>query len=130
MYVDGVKILDNDGSSQSATEKCSLSPLAGGVHLLYIEGWSDSDDLSISATYAGPDTLNQSSFIQAVSNPRAPSVIGPVFREYDAQEAIVGSNNFSICAFKADNDLNLLKVDDVNSYYEQVRVFYLTGRCC
>jgi hypothetical protein len=115
-----VNVQDNDGSAQSATKKCSLVPLTPGLHTLYIEGWSDSETLSMAATYSGPDTLNATASFQAVSSPLAPSSAAPVFDECNAEEILIGENNFTICAFKANNDIDLQRVDDVYAYYKQV----------
>lgn len=118
--MDGVKIVDNDGNAQMATQKCASTSLTAGAHTLYVEGWSKSDALSSVVTYAGPDTENQTSTIQAAISPRAPSPSGPVFRECDAREPLPGNNNFTICAFKANNYVDLQTVDDVSMYYKQV----------
>ena len=119
MYVDGVNVLDNDGGAQSATQKCSLVPLTPGLHTLYIEGWSDSEALSMAATYSGPDTLNSTGVFQAVPSPGAPSSAAPIFNECNADEILTGDDNFTICAFKASNDIDLQRVDDVFAYYKQ-----------
>lgn len=120
-YVDGLNILDNYGSTQSATKKCSPVLLSSGQHTLYIEGWSNSEVLSMAATYSGPDTLNSTAVFQAVSSPGAPSSALPVFKECDAEEMLIGGNAFTICAFKASNEINLQKVDDLYAHYKQVR---------
>ena len=120
LYLDGSTVLDNDGSSQYDTRKCNSIPLSAGLHGLYIEGWSNSDVLSSLTTYSGPDTLNKTSVIQAVSNPRAPSLSGPVFQECDSTEEIAGLNNFTICLFKGRYNIDLQSVDEIEKYYKNV----------
>ena len=50
----------NNDYYQSAYERCATSSvlLQAGNHTLYVEGWSATAMLSITATFQGPDTLN------------------------------------------------------------------------
>ena len=123
IYVDGAKVVDNDGSTQSPTSKCSSSSLDAGVHTMYIEGWSQSSKLFMAAAYQGPDTDNALVPIQAVASPNAPSLSYPTFNECNPNGASFQSEGvgvFIVCGFKADNALDLLKVDDVYSFYSMV----------
>lgn len=53
MYVDGKKVVDNDGNAQSSVTKCGLTTLSTGLHDMYIEGWARTSSLSMAATYQG-----------------------------------------------------------------------------
>jgi hypothetical protein len=86
---------------------------------MYIEGWAQSSALSMSATFQGPDTMGQEHSIQAVTSPQAPSPAPPLFPECPSMGKS-GDSNFTICAFKASNEIDLTRVDDVQKYYSQV----------
>ena len=121
--MDGVKVVDNDGNAQSATIKCSLVSLIAGIHSIYIEGWSQSAQLSLSATYQGVDTNNSLIPIQAVVSPAAPSHTFSIFEECNPSSSFFKANGnglFTICGFAADNDVDLVRVEDVHAYYSQV----------
>lgn len=124
IYVDGAKVVDNDGSTQSPTSKCSSSSLDAGVHTMYIEGWSQSSKLFMAAAYQGPDTDNALVPIQAVASPYAPSLSYPTFNECNPKISgnIKSAQNLYIfCGFRADSKVDLRKVDDVHEYYTMVR---------
>jgi hypothetical protein len=128
--VDGVKVVDNDGSAQSATSKCSSVILDIGVHTMYIEGWSQSSKLSMSTAYQGPDTNSMLIPIQAVASPDAPSLSYPTFNECDPKKSgniKTGQDAFTICGFQADSKLDLRKVDDVYAFYSMVLCKRLFG---
>ena len=121
--MDGIKVVDNDGSVQSSTNKCSSVSLDAGVHTMYIEGWSQSSKLSMAAAYQGPDTNNALVPVQAVASPNAPTLSYPTFNECNPNGAGIQSEGvsvFIVCGFKADNALDLRKVDDVFSFYSAV----------
>ena len=121
LYVDDQKIVNNDGNPQYATSRCSTTTLSSGSHVLYIEGWSRSSLLSISATFQGADTMNQASpFSPCKYNPLAPPKRVSVFSECNPTGVRSGDNNFTLCTFKIDNALNLWHVDDAFTYYQQV----------
>ncbi len=117
VYVDAAKVVKNDGSVQSDAKKCGQITLDAGLHSMYIEGWAQSSALSMSATYQGPDTMGQELAIQAVTSPQAPLSVPPVFSECSVGEI---SGSFMICAFKASSEIDLSRVDNVDTYYRQV----------
>ena len=123
--MDGAQVVDNDGNAQSATSKCSIATLGKGTHNIYIEGWSKSSQLSMSATYQGPDTNNALVPIQAVTSPFAPSNSYSTFRECDPTSSSAnmgaGKGKFTICGFRVDSTLDLHSVDDVHALYSAVR---------
>ena len=119
VYVNGSKVVDNDGNTQSGSKKCGSITLASGSQSIYIEGWAQSSALSMLATYQGPDTLGQEMSIPAASSPLAPSSLPPSFTECSTG-GNSGDSNFTICAFKASNEIDLNRVDDVHAYYVQV----------
>lgn len=43
-----------------------------------------------------------------------------IFNECDPRGVVSGERHFTICAFKANSDIDLQKVDDVHAYYSQV----------
>jgi hypothetical protein len=119
VFINSTKVVDNDGSVQASAKRCGSIALAAGLHSMYIEGWAQSSALSMSATYQGPDTMGQEHSIQAVTSPQAPSPAPPLFPECPSMGKS-GDNNFTICAFKASNEIDLTRVDDVQKYYSQV----------
>lgn len=122
VFINSTKVVDNDGSVQSIAKRCGSIMLASGLHNMYIEGWAQSAALSMSATYQGPDTLGQELPIQAVTSPQAPQSAPPFFPECPSNGR-AGENNFTICAFKASNEIDLGRVDDIQKYYSQVCVY-------
>ena len=58
MYIDGTKIIDIEGNENLGPGKCLSYKMQNGRRVLYIEGWSKSSLISLSATLQGPDTSN------------------------------------------------------------------------
>ena len=129
VYVNGSKVVDNDGNTQSGSKKCGSITLASGSQSIYIEGWAQSSALSMLATYQGPDTLGQEMSIPAASSPLAPSSLPPSFTECSTG-GNSGDSNFTICAFKASNEIDLNRVDDVHAYYVQVCATLVRNEKC
>ena len=122
VFINSTKVVDNDGSVQSNGKRGGSITLAAGLHNMYIEGWAQSAALSMSATYQGPDTSGQELSVQAVTSPQAPASAPPLFPECPSNGK-AGDNNFTICGYRASNEIDLSRVDDVQKYYAQVCVF-------
>lgn len=88
---------------------------------MYIEGWAQTSALSILATYQGPDTMGREHLLQAVSSPLVPSSALPLFSEC-LPGGNAGDSNFTICAFKANGEIDLSTVKELQSNYLQVQV--------
>ena len=116
--------MDNDGNALSDVKKCTSINLNPGLLSIYIEGWAQSPALSMFATYQGPDTLSQEISIPATSSPFAPSSVAPLFTECP-NKGNSGDSNFTICAFKASNEIDLANVGDVHAYYLQVLQIFI-----
>ena len=120
----------DDGDIQPGTPRyrCNILPLAleTGVHFLYIDGWSSTSFLSMSATYQGPDTGNSPVPIRSTRNPFAFSNPVSRYSECNFSSFINDDKNFTICGFKASNDVNLWSVEDVFVYYTQVFCFEIS----
>jgi hypothetical protein len=109
LFLDGVLVVNND-YPQGATQRCGTAAvfLQAGNHSLYVEGWSNTAALSISATFNGFDTLRS-------------AVVIPGFWQCDPSGPGVTGMSFTICGYKADNSINLGNVLDLFTYYNQVR---------
>ena len=118
LYVDGIKVVDNDGNAQSQVKKCASTTLTSGFHTMYLEGWTQSATLSMSASFRGPDTSGEEMEIHADSSPFAPSSSPASFHECPS-DGDSGDSNFTVCAFKASNQVDLGRVDDIASKYMQ-----------
>ena len=107
LYIDGIKVVNND-YPQWATERCASSAihLEADNHTVYVEGWSRSAYLSVTATYQGADTQNIKMAI-------------PGFKECDPNGPSRGDGNFTICGYRADNSINLGSVDQFFAYHSQ-----------
>ena len=99
----------NNDYPQGATERCSTAAvtLQAGNHTLYVEGWARTAALSITATFKGFDSLND-------------DVVIPGFWQCDPNGPRFSDKNFTICGYKADNDVNLGNVGDLYTYYNLV----------
>ena len=120
--------MDNDGKVQYATarKRCSPTPifLSVGAHILYIEGWSSTEVLSISATYQGPDTGNTATVIPAYRNPFGPPPVsfpGDIFSECNPKGLVTGDSNFTICAYNAKSNSDIGNLAQFFTFYLQVR---------
>jgi hypothetical protein len=69
LYIDGLKVVDNDGNEYPDRRQCSTSSIQNGPHVLYIEGWSKSVPLYLSATLQGPDTKNAAASFSVLQFP-------------------------------------------------------------
>ena len=111
LYVDDVLVVNND-YAQSATQRCGVESvtLQAGNHTLYVEGWSRTATLSITATLDGYDSLSNTVVIPGLwqCNPNGPSA---------------SSMNFTICGYRADYSLTLGSALDLFTYYNQVRSY-------
>jgi hypothetical protein len=120
--------VDNDGKVQYATarRRCSSAPvvLSVGSHILYIEGWSSTDVLSITATYQGPDTDNVAVVIPAFRNTLgssgASSFPGDIFSECNPKGIRTGDRNFTMCAYNVKTNFNLGNLAQFFNFYKQV----------
>jgi hypothetical protein len=129
LYIDGEKVVDNDGKVQYATarRRCSPTPvfLSVGAHILYIEGWSSTNVLSITATYQGPDTDNVAIVIPAFRNTLAASSVssfpGDIFADCNPKGVIPGDRNFTICAYNVKTNFNLGNLAQFFNFYRQVK---------
>ena len=132
LYIDGVKVVDNDGKVQYATarRRCSPAPvtLSVGSHIIYVEGWSSTDVLSITATYQGPDTSNIAVVIPAFRNTLGSSSVssfpGDIFANCNPQGLINGDRNFTICAYNVKTNYNLGNLAQFFNFYRQVSILY------
>ena len=127
VYVDGQVIIDNDGSVQLLTTRCTRTFARIGIHILQIEGWTSSASWSMAVTYSGPDTLNLTLPIPPSLNLGAPSRIVPEIKDCSPKESVANDGQFVICGFKAGNNLNLRKVDDFVTNY--LNVSYSVQMC-
>ena len=98
----------NNDYPQGATERCGTAAvtLQAGNHTLYVEGWSNSAALSITATFQGADTLSNKVAIPGTW-PCLPNAPG------------AGDSNFVICGYKADNSVNVAGISNFFDYYNQ-----------
>jgi hypothetical protein len=133
LYIDGEKVVDNDGKVQYATarRRCSPTPvlLDAGLHILFIEGWSSTDVLSITATYQGPDTGNVPAIIPAFRNSlfspsRTSSSPGESFTECNPKGVVTGERNFTICAYNVRTNLNVANLAQLSNFYSQVPILF------
>ncbi len=121
MYVNGQLVIDNDGSMQLPTRRCRMKSIISGVHYLQIEGWSGAVSASFVLTYNGPDTLNKTVPFTPIVNPRAPSLQVPTIKDCSPSQANRIDGPFTICGFKAAENVDLQKVDDFVANYLSVR---------
>ena len=92
--------------------------LTSSWHILYIEGWSSTNVLSVTATYQGPDTGNVPIVIPANRNP----LFVPVnFKECNPFGLMNGERNFTMCAYNVKFNFNVGNVFQFSTFYELVR---------
>ena len=101
-------LIVNNDYAQGATERCGAAAvtLQAGNHAMYVEGWSRTAALSITATFQGADTLSNKVAIPGTW-PCLPNASG------------AGDSNFVICGYKADNSVNVAGISNFFDYYNQ-----------
>ena len=95
--------------------------LTSSWHILYIEGWSSTNVLSVTATYQGPDTGNVPIVIPAFHNPlgSSSSAVGR-YLECNPTGLISGDRNFTMCAYNVKFSYNIGNLAQLYTYYTQV----------
>ena len=95
--------------------------MSAGIHTIYIEGWGRTSILSFAAALQRID-WDVKEYITAASSPNAKinQLNTTFFKECDPAASSSNDNNFTLCGFKADDDVDLKSVEDVLTYYASV----------
>ena len=70
LYVDGLLLVEDDGL-HGMVEKCSVTTLLSGTHIVYLEGFQAGGGVGMELTYTGPDTGGSKVFMRSGIRPTA-----------------------------------------------------------
>ena len=88
MWVDGLRVVSNDGS-HAPVERCGSMVLAQGHHIAYVDGFDGSDGgagVYLEVTYKGPDTFGKVDHVRSVDCKAHPGWNLEVYRGHDLRE--------------------------------------------